>query len=435
MTFNYESIDYWAAGDYKFNSGKTKTSGVVVRPFREIPALTKAAEEGTGWNRFLAGAARGLALTYNKSDSFTPQDPRVDVFLNPLPNPSGQGKDYGFWLNLLDNRLVIRVNRWENSQLKARGGDAGTIAQRVTRIDLSSTANYLLLTQATNWVREANPAWTDAQVQTEVARQIGVSTDLQNRIIAAFNDGQISATQDITAKGTEIEINFNPTRYWTVSASVTETRSINSNVSRAVNDWIAQRMPIWTTIRDPRGPDHVTGTADDRPVLWWTENYGGSQTAAQNYASFVETPYLVIRQQEGKSNPQIRRYAARASTNLQLGAISDNAVIKRFSVGGALRWEDKGAIGYYGLQQLPAVITALDPNRPVYDKSHLYLDAFVSYRTRLFSDRIPVTFRLNVRNLQEDGRLQPIGAYPDGTPTAYRIVDPRQFILQASFDL
>ena len=87
------------------------------------------------------------------------------------------------------------------------------------------------------------------------------------------------------------------------------------------------------------------------------------------------------------------------------------------------------------MQQLPAVITALDPNNPIYEKAHLYVDAFASYRTRLWGDKIGASFQLNVRNLQENGHLQPIGAFPDGTPNAYRIVDPRQFILQATFDL
>ena len=101
------------------------------------------------------------------------------------------------------------------------------------------------------------------------------------------------------------------------------------------------------------------------------------------------------------------------------------------------------AIGYYGLQKLPAVITDLDPNNPVYDKSNLghgfrgnfYFDAFVGYRRRLWANRVGATFQLNVRNLQEDGRLQPVAAFPDGTPSAYRIVDPRQFIFTVSFDL
>jgi hypothetical protein len=112
----------------------------------------------------------------------------------------------------------------------------------------------------------------------------------------------------------------------------------------------------------------------------------------------------------------------------------DRDWIKRFTVGGALRWEDKGAIGYYGVEQLPAVITALDPNRPIYDKARAYVDLFTSYRFKL-SDKIGATLQFNVRNVQENGRLQPVSAFPDGTPNAYRIVDPRQFILSATFDL
>jgi hypothetical protein len=42
---------------------------------------------------------------------------------------------------------------------------------------------------------------------------------------------------------------------------------------------------------------------------------------------------------------------------------------------------------------------------------------------------------LNVRNLTEDGRRPRINAYPAGTASAFRIVDPRQFIVSASFDL
>ena len=385
--------------------------------------------------RLLAGALRGLSLTYNRSDSFRPQDPKISLFQNPLPNPSGRTTEKGFGLNMLDGRLVVRFNRSDTRQLNKSGGDAGTIASRVTRIDVSSNGAYLLATQATAWVTAQNPSWTSAQVSTEVARQIGLSTDLQNTLVQEFNAGTLSSTQDVVAKVDELEVNFNPSRFWTIAASATSTQSFNSNVSNDINDWIAQRLPIWTTIKDPRGPDHVLGTADDAPVLWWNTSYGGSQTAAQNYASFIQTPFSVVRAQEGKTNPQIRRYAAKVSSNFQLAGITEHRILKRFNVGGALRWEDKGAIGYYGLQKLPAVITDLDPNNPIYDKAHYYVDAFIGYRTKIWGDKIGANFQLNVRNLQENGRLQAIGAFPDGTPNAYRIVDPRQFIVQATFDL
>ena len=422
-TFNYDSINHWAAGDYKFNTGKTKQAGAVVRPFRGFSFL-KGIDDAGAFGHFVAGTLNGLSLLYNKSDSFTPQDPRTSLFLKPLPNPSGEGREYGFAVNMFDGKLVLRVNRYKTSQLNKSGGDAGTIAQRVTRIDLTSNAAFLLATQAPLWVAAANPTFTPAQIQTEVARQIGVTTETQNAIVQAFNAGTISSTQDVAAKGTEIELNYNPTRYWTVAASATDTQSINSNVSNDIAQWIALRMPVWTTVRDQRDGQ-----------LWWTKNYGGSQTPAQNYASFVETPFSVVKAQEGKSSPQIRRYAAKFSTNVQLAAFTENQWIKRFSVGGALRWEDKSAIGYYGKQKLPAVITELDPNNPIWEKARYYVDGFLKYRTKLWANKIGAEFQLNVRNIQENGRLQAIGAFPDGTPHSFRIVDPRQFILQATFDL
>ena len=79
--------------------------------------------------------------------------------------------------------------------------------------------------------------------------------------------------------------------------------------------------------------------------------------------------------------------------------------------------------------------TELDPNRPIWDTDHLYIDAGVSYSTRMYHDKWRVRFQLNVRNLQENGRLQKIGAYPDGRGHTFRIVDPRQFIFTTGIDL
>ena len=62
---------------------------------------------------------------------------------------------------------------------------------------------------------------------------------------------------DVIAKGNEVELNYNPTRFWTVAASVTQTQSITANVSASVQQWIDQRLPIWTSIKDPRGADHI----------------------------------------------------------------------------------------------------------------------------------------------------------------------------------
>ncbi len=275
-----------------------------------------------------------------------------------------------------------------------------------------------------------NPTWTKSQIDAEVARQTGISTERLGQLLDQFNN--ISSTQDVTAKGTEIELNFNPNKSWTLAGSVTETQSINSNVSTELGKYLDERYKVWTSIIDQR-----TGNP------WWTTNYGGTQTPAQNYAAFLDTPFNVIRQLEGKANPQLRRYAAKVSTNYRLSGLTGRTFWKNVNVGGAVRWEDRGAIGYYGVQKLPAIITQLDADNPVYDRSNLgggfrgnyYFDAFIGYRRRIWDNKIGATFQLNARNLQEDGRLQPIAAFPDGTPSAYRIVDPRQFIFTVTLDL
>ena len=43
--------------------------------------------------------------------------------------------------------------------------------------------------------------------------------------------------------------------------------------------------------------------------------------------------------------------------------------------------------------------------------------------------------QLNVRDVLENGRRQKVAINPDGSTYAYRIIDPRQFILSTSFDL
>ena len=360
---------------------------------------------------------------------------------------------------MLDGRLVIRWNHYNNTSINNRGGDAGTIAQRITRIDITSTANFLLFNQAGSatplvgqaiingvtqpqsigWIRVLNPGFTEQQVQDELAKELGLPYATLLNIQSAFGANTISATQDITAKGDELEINFNPMKYWTVSANAAQTQSINTNVATSINDWINQRLPIWTTIVDQAASLNWTPAqlAAEPQHLWWTHNYGGSQTPQQNYTSFVETPYAVTKQKQGKANPQIARYSAKISTNYQLAGLgSENPILKRFNVGGAFRWSAPLAIDYYGAQSLPAVITSLDPNKPIYQKAQYHIDAFVGYRTKLFADRIPMRVQLNVSDLQySHSQLLPINAFPDGTPSAYRIMDPRKFVLTATFDL
>jgi hypothetical protein len=79
-------------------------------------------------------------------------------------------------------------------------------------------------------------------------------------------------------------------------------------------------------------------------------------------------------------------------------------------------------------------IVDYDPNRPIYDKARTYVDFKIAHDLRLWSDKVRCKLQLNVNNVFENGHLQPFAYNPDGTAWGYRIVDPRQFILTATFD-
>ncbi|HLP03296.1 MAG TPA: TonB-dependent receptor [Opitutaceae bacterium] len=459
--FDYERIDSWQ-DSWKFASGDTKSVSAVARPFRDLGVFKSMASSSSGMSRFVSELFRGMAFSYNKSDNFLVQSTAVDLYLNDLPNTTAKGTDYGIWLNLFDGKLVVRATSWDNKQYNIRNGDANTVAQRVMRMDFDvSGDSYQLYDRANGWARALNPTWSDAQVTAYIADVMKIPTALYDSMLEKFRAGQIAATNDVYGKGVELEINYNPTRNWSIAASVTKTESKNMNVSSTVQQWIDERMPVWTSIVDPNTNPNVTYGTDAAnrgwtvasqtlPVanpnhLWWIHRYGTSgQSASENFQTFVVAPYAVLREQEGKSLPSVRKYNVRLNTSYQLAGITDHPILKKFKVGGAIRWEDRGAIGFYGedyaqwkdlaVAARPKILK-LDPNNPVWDSSHAYFDLMLSYKTKLWKEKVDATFQINARNLGEHGELRAIGVFPDGEPNAYRIFDPQQFIFQVTFDL
>ena len=465
QTFNYALENGWKGGDYSGGgaSGKTTNVQYVVRPFRDLPFL-RSMDESAGAAHQLGSALRNLSVNYNHSNSFIVQPPGQDLFGQILPNTTGQDKSFGLGLNLLDGKINVRVTHYDTAEYNIRNGDANTTAQRVIRTDMllvgATPATFVLQNVAGGttpsfgpsknqfgWIKTLNPTWSDDQVFQEFSKESGLSVDTINRLVNP--SPPIAATNDIAARGTEVELNVNLTKAWTVSANFSDTQAYVKNVSSTLQKWIDQRMAIWTTLVDPAASINWSAAqlAAEPQHLWWTHNYGtvnagigspageGTGSAHANFLSFVAAPYNVIKQLEGQADPQLRRYSAKASTNFRLSGITENHILRNFNVGGAVRWESRGAIGFYGVPDANGIYQTLDASKPIWDKGHYYYDALLGYRMRLWSDKIGATFQLNVRNIFEGGRLQRIGAYPDGTANNFRIIDPRQFLLTATFDL
>jgi hypothetical protein len=468
--YDFNASDTWV-GPWRVAKGKTKFTSVVVRPFQDLRYFRS--EDKTGLRRFFSQAVNGLALTYNKANNFVAQGPAFDLFLKQLPNQTGESEEYGFWLTLLDGKLSIRYNHFDTKQLDLRNGDISTMAQRILRYEgFVANDSYNLRTQAEDWINGQGSNGGGTATNEQIAAAIKMPIEQYNGLQRIGANQTYAAVNDAQSKGHELEINFNPNRYWTVSASVTKTVAMNIGAGAAVDDYIAARMPVWTTLEDPRFTQTnytINGTTTAYPngavtiptgatgrLLWWNisnlpnsvfntvAGYSSTQTPAQNFAVNVDAPMSVFRALIGRPLPQQREYSAKFTTRYNLAGLFENKYLKSMSVGGSLRYASKGSIGFYGLgytegmdlTQAANRITQLDTNRPIYSGSEIYADILLSYRTKLFRDRIGATFQLNVKNVQESGvRLQKTAAFFDGRPATYRIVDPRQFIFTASFDL
>ncbi|WP_442887559.1 TonB-dependent receptor plug domain-containing protein [Congregicoccus parvus] len=465
--YDFEASSRWNSG-WRVAEGDTKSLSIVARPFRDLGFLKSESTGRSGLRRHLADAVRSLSFTYNKSDNFIAQGPAYDLFLNQLPNQTGTSTDIGVWVTLLEGKLSLRYVKFDTEQLNLRNGDISTMAQRILRYE-GFVANdaWNLRKQVTAWVNGLGTGGTATNEQIAAAIQMPI--EQYNGLVEIGANGTYAAVNDAQSKGHELEINYNPNRFWTVSASVTKTQAINTAAGAAVDEYIAARMPVWTTLEDPRYTattatidgvttplaPHSIPTGATGHLLWWHilgsqfntgavgAGYNNTNSAATNFAGNVNAPMAVFRALIGRPRPQVREYSVKFNTKYNLAGISENKILKNMTVGGSLRYSSKGSIGFYGLGYtdgmdltLPANrILELDTNRPIYSPSETYIDLFVSYNTRLFDDKVRARFQLNAKNVGESGgRLQPTSAFFDGRTSTFRIIDPRQFIFSASFE-
>jgi outer membrane receptor protein involved in Fe transport len=422
----------------RYREGTTKTKGVVVKPFRGFDAIDREANSGSGLGRFFAQLARGASFYYNTSDSFKPADTAYNLYLQELPNPTGESEEFGMGLNMFDNKFSVRLTHFKTVQVHTRSG-IGVVATRSLAIDFDNSGQNLsfgLYDLATSWYQQINPALTLAQAQAQAAKLIGVTPEY----IASVAGKTISDVNDAESKGWELELQFNPNRYWTLKATGGQQQAIDSNISVFMQQFVDERLPFWTTVRIPtdRLPDgtQLAGAGN----LWWTTSTGSNGTPTSYFTTNVATPLGQANANSGKAKPQTREYTLNLITNYRLAGLGSfaesHAWLKSASVGGSYRWASKAAIGYLAAAPDPdGIVRKLDKNKPFFDKPTGSLDLKVSYQHRFWHNKINTTFQLNVRNATESGHLEGVAINPDGKFYSYRIIDPRQFIFTTSFDL
>lgn len=435
--------------------GSTKTLGAAFRPFQNHSFIRGLGGEGSQLVEFLDG----LTFYYNESDNFNPpQSFQTDMFGKPLPKPTGSGRDGGFGFTLFNEKLVARVNWYETENENERTNAAGTL---LTRSSYADTTLGLPWASAVLRLRRgmqqgmsiadivANNNWNSDQF-------INISSEADQRALydmielpyLYYNGISRGATQQSKAKGVEVQVTYNPTRNWTMKFTAAKNESTYNTVAPEYDAWIAERMPVWLNLAAPDIPDFVdaNGRAYSLGDFWSAygyaaaariENTDGNTSTQAYFQNNVESIVALAKALEGAVSPSLRKYQASFLTNYRFDNDAWGGRLKGVAIGGSARWQSKAAIGYLGKVgnpvNSPGVINLNDVTRPIYDDGIFNSDLWISYSTRIYNDKVGLKLQLNCNNWTESGRLQPTQVNFDGSPWAFRIIDPRMWIAQATF--
>ena len=458
------NADKWVNGIYQtdllFNrwnrwgrsEGTTGTLGGVLRPFKNWNSIENRAATGSLLWQFV----RDFGVSYNQSDNFNPPSgANGDFFGNPLPKPTGEGKDYGFQFSLLDNKLFARMTWFEASNENEQFSASTTLSRLSGHIDTTAFRNWARTIAMINMgMNPTQPGFGENLPQAVEDQVQDAAEEIWQQpydYYANLPFPTSNATRSAESKGYEIEVNYNPSPAWTLRFTFGRQDTKYAGVLKEYDAWFAVRDPIWKAAKAadfllPQYQQFATYTTSGGRAVdltnFWT-SYGFSSDIRQdhpdgwsnveNYYNAVLTPQVrLARDLEGQSAPGQRKYRGSLLTTYNF----TEGRLQGFFVGAAQRWEDKSVIGYYGKSSGAngTQIDISDTTRPIYDSANHYTDLWVGYKRRIMSDKVGMTVRLNVANVFENGGLQTVGVNYDGSPYAFRIVDPRQFILTTSFD-
>ncbi len=385
-----------------------------------------------------------LNVHFNKSDSFAPQVVRQAVdSIGNVPNPHGYATEWGFSIMALEGKLNLRVNHYQTKELHSRGSEVGTLGNRYLDMEgrpdgsnniQQGSFRYFCQQVALGRFKAAgnnSPSQTD--LDNAVAKLMGVSIEWYDRLVySGPSQPQTVGTTDVSSQGFEFEATYNPNRNLRMKFTGSQTRARDDQVSPDIYNWWQQRLPIWEGTHS----DIVPG--DGKGPTWWTNIPAGqrSDTPQTRWLNEQWAAYWAASTNAGRPRTQIREFHLAGIANYDV----TEGRLKNFNFGTAVRWESKASIGF--LAAAPEVsgvyqgaVLFLDSNKPVWDKARAYVDLSAGYRFKFLGDKIRAKAQLNVQNVTENGHLQMIGVNPNGQGYAFRIIDPRKFILSTSFEL
>ncbi|MEY2880946.1 MAG: hypothetical protein RLZZ15_3326 [Verrucomicrobiota bacterium] len=382
-------------------------------------------------------AGMDASLFSNVSENFTPNGSQTDAYGTILPSPQGKTRELGVNLSFLDNRFSLRLNHYET---KIKDSSIGRIAA------LGATINNAVLQTAGAWASELNrnphaSRLADIDLLFSVFPsnfkelnkfQYTGSVATQNFALSTVQLPNYSDTADLLAKGTEVDITYNPTRNWRIIFNLTKNETIQTNIAPISRELRARLDPVFKTLANrPRlgASTGYTYPVDATGKATSLDAGAGEGTLGTYVFTDIDVPLATTLAAEGVSTPEIRKYRANLVTNYTFDRESR---LKGFGVGTGIRWQDKVAIGY-PTSYAPTGSVFIDRSHPYYGPAETNVDVFASYTRKVFRNKIDWKVQLNVRNAIGKGDLIPITTQPDGSPASVRLAPDRRWYVTNTF--
>ncbi len=369
-----------------------------------------------------------LSFHYNDSENFNPVGVRTDIEGFQIASPAGDTEEYGFSVELLDNKMSLRFNWFETNIINDTAEVDAKIHSRIgnwlSRWNDAENAGFTI--EEALAVTPGNPAaglWSsyeEAYADIVALLPANIQAIYNYRIENGDNEDDLdqianpSATREFTSKGFEIDLVANITPNWRLMLNVGQQETVQNNIAPKVAAVASQinanilASPFADVWDAPILAESFTFT-----TRWQNENFNS---------------LLATLSQEGTVSLEQREWRANLVTNYNF----PEGPFAGFSVGGAVRWQSKAATGY------PLVLDAAgiplpDLANPFWGPDQLNGDVWVGYERKLFGDKLNWRIQLNVRNAFGDDDVIPVVTNPDGQLAVFRNSLPTEFFLTNTF--
>ena len=327
-----------------------------------------------------------VSVSYNTSDNFSVNAGTRNIFGDLLPNPQGKGSDYGLKFALFDRRVFLDLTYYTISNLNGPDSISNNAAGNFKRFDQ---------------IWEAIGAFT-GEVKYLTSPYSTISTVWQDVV-------------STTSKGWEFALTANPTPRWRMTLNGSKR---GDNTTSARGTYINQYMSIYIPI------------LKSHPEWQNIQPAGGTSVAAE-VAGLENTlvNFNAIR------NSPSANFASNWTLNLvQTYEFSKEGPLGGFSVGGSMNARGKAIDGFAVDSKL-----VLDPSMPYYAPSYVNFGGWITYKRKLFKNRVDWRLQMNVRNLLDENTVFPLVTVDtrDGrhTPNVaiYTLKEPRTYLFTSSF--